>query len=201
MNKLKFIIDSILMFIKFLFGDGPLNYKNLFVYIDRTKLHPFIEKAAKELAEKENLPVLYVDYEELNKNMEKETLGLFISIRKDQSTKYKELMEKLIKESLKNNVEVPKTYIYPRIELSEKSDIFTFLHELGHYYIYKHNKIQSEESANAYIAQFFEEHLPDFFSWVFNIELEVYANKKVEYSNYQSYIYYNKYIKWIKENN
>ena len=197
-NKIKFIIDKILSILflkKFIF------YEYSFLEILKNKkLLTYIENVAKELAKKEDIPIFNVNFDEINKNEVCEAykaVGRFVYLTSENILKYNEIIEYY----KKNNEIVNYNFKYPRIELTEKADVFVLLHELGHYFIYKNDEIQSEEKANEYIFEFFKEHLPEFFSWIYQINIEVRTKKITKYSEYKSYVYYLEYKKWLKENN
>jgi hypothetical protein len=89
----------------------------------------------------------------------------------------------------------------PRIELSEKADVFTLLHEIGHYFIYKRDQEQTESAADAYCEEFFDNYLPEFFKWIFQIELQVYTKKsRQDFTTFECLKYYKQYKEWIENN-
>lgn len=178
-------------------------YKYLKIYKNE-KLLEFIEEKALELAKKENLPVFNVSFDELNKDLEikdenKKAVGVFRYIEKNKIASYCNK----IKEYEKNNGKITnlsKDLIVPRIEMTELGDVFTLIHELGHYFIYKREQKQSEPAADAYCEEFFNEHLPPFFKWIFQIDIYVRTKKDVKYSSSESYNYFKEYNIWIKNN-
>ncbi len=143
-------------------------YKNN-VFID------YIEKKVDELAETENIKMFSVSFDELNKDVEddeKKALGVFYYLESKKIITYESLEPwyKII------NKEVPISKVYPRIELTERSDVFIKLHELGHYFIYKRDQVQSEPAANLFIEEFFDNYLPPFFKWIYQIEIKIRGN-------------------------
>ena len=93
-------------------------------------------------------------------------------------------------------------FTYPRIELiseeEQDSRVMTFLHEMGHYFIYKKDEEQSETKADLYIPEFFETYLPPFFQWVFQCWITVYGRKdpnfkEIKYTSEESFQYWNDY--------
>ena len=79
----------------------------------------------------------------------------------------------------------------------DKSWVFTLLHELGHYFIYKKEE-QSEDKANLYIEEFFDEHLPPFFKWGSQIMVNIKSKRietenKLKFSEEESFIYWKDY--------
>ena len=152
--------------------------------INKEALKPFIEAKIKAILEEENLLMVDVPYDIMNKDHigpeGNKAIGLFRYIKEDLNdeiyVKYIDLISKVDKTKLDY------THIYPRIEISEQGNLFTKLHELGHYFLYKENVKQSEEAADYYIFTFFDEHLPSFFKWIFRIEIEVRANVELKFS-------------------
>jgi len=95
----------------------------------------------------------------------------------------------------------------PRIELTKENDnisevdiILTLIHELGHYFIYKNGGEQSEEKADLYIEEFFDNYLPPFFKWVFQIIIGIRTQKELKFLNEESFQYWKDYTFFNSEN-
>lgn len=166
-------------------------YKNR-VFID------YIEKKVIELAETENIKMFSVSYDELNKNVENENdkaVGVFFYFESKKVITYESLEPwyKIL------NKEVPISKVLPRIELSERADVFTMLHELGHYFIYKRDKVQSEPAANLFIEEFFDNYLPPFFKWIYQIEVKIRGNMELNFTVEECKEYWKQYCEF-KEN-
>jgi hypothetical protein len=86
----------------------------------------------------------------------------------------------------------------PKILLSEKADIFTLLHELGHYFLYKRDEPQSEYAADLFIEEFICEYLPPFFKWIYQIDIKIRSKKELNFSCVEYYTYLKEYEKWIE---
>ena len=181
-----------------IFVDWKITYKFLIISKDKDKkLHNYIEQKAKELAEIENIKIFHVSFDELNtdeKDENSKAVGIFRYIKNEVSrSEYDGLIS-----NIKKFRKIEDSEILPRIEISEIGDVFTILHELGHYFIYKRNQIQSEDSANLFIAEFFENYLPPFFKWIFQINIKVRTNKEREFSKCECYTFLKEYNKWEK---
>jgi hypothetical protein len=150
----------------------------------------FINNTAHDLAKSENLNVYILPSNEMV-----DCVGAFKYFGDKNYTlydKYKNILNKIEgKEKYKS---------LPRIELSDNASVFTFLHELGHYFIYKNNGEQSEENADKYIYDFINEHLPPFFKWVFNIEIKVRSEIELEFTDKECFHYYKECWKFIESN-
>jgi hypothetical protein len=196
-NDVFYFSERILLFIYLKVLGFSFKYDYKFLYLDQSVLLEYIEKIALDLAESEDLPVRRVLFDELNVNEVEEgskAVGVFRYISGDaKHTHYS-----LVKSCKKLNIEVPDNMIYPRIELTEKSDVFVLIHELGYYFLYKREQKQSEPAADFYIDEFFESYLPEFFKWIFKIDLKVRTKKEYKFSSYDAYYYYKEYLEWIK---
>ena len=179
MTFFKNLILKIYIFLKY----PCIEYEHV-LYYNNKKLLDYIKLTALKVAELENIKVLNVNFDKLNENETNEydkAVGRFV-----YPNEY----------AIKNNIE-----IIPRIEITEKANEFVIIHELGHYFIYKRSQIQSEESADTYIEEFFEEYLPDFFKWVFQIDISIRTKKSMIYSVLQSYQYLKQCKSWLKNKN
>jgi len=162
-------------------------YKNL-VLID------YINKKTREVLNKENIKIINVPFDEMNINEKIETnksVGVFRYLKDESLIEY----ENMINEYKKLNINISDSETYPRIEISEKGNIFDILHELGHYFIYKRKGVQSEANANLFIEEFFDNYLPPFLKWIYQIEINVRSNKILKYTSLDNYNNYHKYIK------
>lgn len=184
---------------------GSIQYKYLDIY-KNTKLLKYIEKKALELCKSENLNVYNVLFDDLNNDLKitdekSKAVGCFRYIQKDKiKASYYNLKNLIEKNNIDLNLFENREYAIPRIELTDKSDVFVLLHEIGHYFIYKRDQEQSEDAADAYCEEFFDNYLPGFFRWIFQIEIYVRTNKKVRYTSLESYNYLKEYKEWIKNN-
>lgn len=116
----------------------------------------YIEEKARELANNENVGIFSVFFDELNKDEK---------IESDKAVGI---------------------FRYPnRIEISEYGDVFTILHELGHYFLYKRGLPQSEAGANLFIEEFFDNYLPPFFKWIYQIEIKIRGNMNLNFTTYE----------------
>ena len=178
-----------------IFVDYTINYK--YLHISKNKyLLDYIEEKANELAKNEKIKIFNVSYDELNKYEKIEAnkaVGVFSYLKNGLENHY----DSLIKEYEKNQIISP-SKIFPRIEITEKGDIFTILHELGHYFLYKRNETQSEKSANLFVEEFFDNYLPSFFKWLFQIDISVRVNKERKFSKLECYNYLKEYNNWKK---
>ena len=116
---------------------------------------------------------------------------------------YTEYKSKYIdkKKDIQKRIEKLQTPV-PRIELIEDDDIlFTLIHELGHYFIYKNGGVQSEEKADLYIEEFFDNCLPPFFKWVFQITIKVRTKKELKFLNEESFLYWKDYQTFFNSEN
>ena len=59
--------------------------------------------------------------------------------------------------------------------------------------------IQSEAGANFYCEEFFDNYLPPFFKWIYQIDINIRTNKKLKYSPLEAYTYWNEYQKFIAD--
>jgi len=190
-----------------------------FLEIDKNqKLLDYIENKIYELAKSEGvevfiLPEAIINEKEVNK--EKWASGKFKWLDlKDMSVQERESYQKKV-DMVKKLINPTDPYYsierrkltYPRIELISESQqdsrIMTFLHEMGHYFIYKKDEEQSETKADLYIPEFFDTHLPPFFKWVFQCWLSVYGRKdpnfkEIKYKKEESFQYWNDYQNFIK---
>jgi hypothetical protein len=181
--------------------NGMVKYSYLEPYKKKSFIE-YVKNVAIEIANNEGIKIFFLPFDEINKNetVEKEkAIGAFRYLRDVDDNNY--IYEKLIDTYKKLNKDVPIKDIYPRIEISEKGDVFTILHELGHYFIYKADKIQSEEGANLFIGEFFDKHLPPFFKWIYQIEIECRTGKKVKYTTLECYNYLKQYNNFCKKYN
>jgi Zn-dependent peptidase ImmA (M78 family) len=160
----------------------------------------YIENKVKELANKENIPIFNVSFDDMNIGVTDEnekSIGTF-NYCKDSESKieYKRILDQLKKCNLYDKR--PKNHILPRIELSEKADLYTLIHELGHYFLYKRNMNQSEQGADKFIEEFFDNYLPPFFKWIYRIELQIRTKKELNFSPKEDYMYYKQYKEFVK---
>lgn len=193
-------MKKFLDFLKFSLIQPFVLYQYKYLDLESSKLLTYIEKIAMQVAENEDLFVRFVKFDDLNKyelDEKQKAVGVFKYLKKDNQVlilEYSSILEELKSKKL----DIPDDYKYPRIELTEKYDVFVIIHELGHYFLYKNDQIQSEDSANAYIEDFFKSYLPEFFSWVFQINIRVRTKNEFKFSAYQSYLYYKEFNSWIK---
>jgi hypothetical protein len=205
------VVNKIKQFVKDIrIGILSSDYKWTYMFLrlefnDKLKNH--MNKIAHQLAESENIQIFYVSSKEMNKKeiLEKDwAAGLFIYKNSENSQiiyeklkmnlylNDKELAEKIFKQ---------REFILPRIEISsDDGDVWTLIHELGHYFMYKRNEEQSEEKADLYAIEFFDNHLPPFFKWVFQIMYGIRIKQKTTFTKKESYLYYQDYKKWITSN-
>ena len=178
---------------------GMIQYKYLDLQHENVFID-YIEEKARELTDKEGINIYFVPYDEMNKNepdQYKKAIGMFKSMNNDNLIEYERIMSNFKKEYPKSNLGFE--FEFPRIEITEKADVFTILHELGHYFLYKRNIKQSEEGANLYIEEFFNNHLPSFFKWIYQIDIQVRGGKKIKYTSLECYKYFKEYHKFKLE--
>lgn len=196
----------IIMKSKYLSNYGIMGYNSKYLYISKEhqkELMSYINKKARELAQKEQIEVFDVSFEELNKNdIDRKHLasGSFFYYKKAEIRKEGETLSRKYVESSKIlGYPVEKDKVVPRIEITESNDYIegyeaiTLLHELGHYFIYKVDGEQSEPEADAYVEKFFDQYLPPFFKWVFQITIKTRGNKELEFTDMESFLYYQDY--------
>lgn len=147
------------------FGNGLDNFTYL-EFCNNPLLRQYVELKALELCDTEGIPVFFTDLESINscsnlKEVQNPACGKFI-----------------YHPAKKTNKSLERTECYPRIEVdkSAPTKVFILLHEMGHYFLYKNGIDQSEEKADFYIYTFVKNHLPPFFKWVLQIEMEVYSD-------------------------
>jgi len=184
-----------------------------YLEIDKNqKLMDYIESKIYELSKSEGVEVFILPQEIVNEkevNRENWACGKFKYLNLKDDVEKEEYQRKLnLALNLINPTDpyfaVEKRKItYPRIELiseaEQDSRIMTFLHEMGHYFIYKKNEEQSEIKADLYIPEFFDTHLPPFFKWVFQCWLTVYGrNEEIKYTSEESFQYWNDYQNFMK---
>lgn len=164
--------------------NSGFNYKIKYSFwkLNDPLLLDFIERKAMELAKNENIPIFFSSFEEMNKHEtieEEKAVGIFKYIgNEERRIQY----EKNVAKFKQINYTIPKTDVYPRIEISEKGDVFTILHELGHYFIYKRGQEQSELGANQFIEEFFDNYLPPFFKWIYQNEIKNRCNMDLNFT-------------------
>ena len=141
----------------------------------------YIEEKVLELAKNEGIQIFSVPFDEMNKNEvdeDSKAVGKFIYYKDKQVTTYYETTFPTRYGNLTKN-DLPREKVLPRIEISDQGDVYTILHELGHYFIYKRDQIQSEAGANMFIEEFFENYLPPFFKWIYQIEIKIRTKKNI----------------------
>ena len=184
--------------------EKPIDYslyqhKWLDLYQKKVLLN-YIEEQVLKLSNTEGIKIFQVSFDEVNvdePDMNKKAIGLFIY------TKSKKIISECfrkIETSKKTIINISKKPV-PRIEITEKGDVFTTIHELGHYFLYKRDQEQSEFGANLYIDEFFDNYLPPFFKWIYQIEIKVIAKKELIFTDLDNYNHWNEYNEWIKNNN
>lgn len=198
---IKTIKDSfIVLYLSLDFGMIKFTFLPIYKSAKENGLLDFVEKKARELAENEGIKIYLVPFDEMNKNETVESnkaVGVFRYVNGKYKAKYQKIISDYIKD--KGVFDLPQDYVFPRIEISEKGDVFTILHELGHYFIYKRGEEQTEKGAEAFIEEFFETHLPPFFKWIFQIEIAIRKeNKERNFSLLECYNYLKEYKKFIK---
>ncbi len=204
-NKMKKFIQYIKnLWLNLYLSDGLIQYSFLKIYNENKNensiLNKYIEKIAKEIAEIEGINIYNTPFDELNKdetNEDNKAVGVFKYIKNEDLLEYKEIVNSYMKQH--GNWDFGKKYNYPRIEITEKGDVYTILHELGHYFLYKRNIEQSEQGANDYIEEFFNNHLPSFFKWIFQINIKIRIKKEIEFSNIECYNYLKDYKIFMKD--
>lgn len=183
---------------------GLIQYSYLDIYQPKRKENDFlisyIEKKAKELAEKEGIKIYFTSFDEMNKNEtveENKAIGTFRYLKSENIVKYQNIVTDYVKKY--GNFDLPKDYIFPRIEISEKGNVFTILHELGHYFLFKRNEEQSEKLADLFIEEFFEKYLPPFFKWIYQIDIAIRKKEERKFSSLECYFYYKDYKQFCKK--
>jgi len=171
-------------------------YKYLEPY-GKSVLIDYIEEKARELADKEDIKIISVLFADINKDEPIEgnkAVGLFRYLKEESLVEY----QRIIKDFKNSNptTTILDTNIYPRIEISELGNVFVILHELGHYFLYKRNIKQSEAGADLYIEEFFDNYLPPFLKWIYQIDINVRCDKKLKYTPLESYTHWKEYCKW-----
>ena len=157
----------------------------------------YIEKKALQVAEEEGVKVFFVSFKDLNKGKDSEAVGKFFYYdKKEWKEEYKSEIKKRFGNISINNI--PRKDVVPRIEISELGDVFTVLHELGHYFLYKRQQPQSEKAADMYIEEFFDNHLPPFFKWIYQIDISIRTNKEYNFSPKESYKHWIEYKEFTK---
>lgn len=175
-------------------------YRHLFWELSSHKLLDFIEKESLKLAKDEGIDIFFSSYDEMNKDETIESeyaVGKFFYIANNER---RVVYENNVAKLKKINYNLPKQDVYPRIEISEKGDVFTILHELGHYFIYKRNQEQTELGANQFIEEFFKNYLPPFFMWIYQIEVKIRTRKEFKISFNEGKEHYKEYLEWSKNN-
>lgn len=181
--------------------NSGFNYKIKYSFwkLNDPLLLDYIERKAMELSKNENIPIFFSSFEEMNKHEtieEEKAVGIFKYIKNEER---RIQYEKNVAKFKQINYTIPKTDVYPRIEISEKGDVFTILHELGHYFIYKRGQEQSELGANQFIEEFFDNYLPPFFKWIYQIEIKIRSKNDFSFTDEEINKNYKDYLKW-KEN-
>lgn len=167
--------------------------------------HPVLMKKLKEVAYKfartYNLPVMDVPFDVMN--IDEPDINEYAVA---QFVYHKGVAKEIITNSCDTLPKPQHYYIpskgfvtLPRIELSEKSDGITLLHELGHFNLYLKGNDQTEELADYYIYTFIKEHLPEFFLWALQISVKVRAKVEFEFTEKESYNYYLQAKEYIKQ--
>lgn len=185
--KLSNIIKNLYIHIKLLFDFGLIKYRYL-DFMNDNSIYNYIIQKAHEVASMENIEVEYMPYLALNHGMldsnSNGAVGRFVYAKN-------------------NKRQILSGKSYPRIELS--SDIlgidnlpFVFIHELGHYFLYKRNEEQSEKKADMFTEEFFDKYLPPFFKWLCQIPIKVRCNKEFHFTKVQCYEHLQDYIKFKK---
>ena len=197
MIKIKDWLISTWYYIKLdIIGYGLIQYE--FLKLQREDIFiDYIEKKARELADKEGVNIYFVSYDDMNKNEtndDEKAIGIFRYIKKGGIVQYEKALNGFKK--LNPNQYLGFSYEYPRIEITEKASVFTILHELGHYFLYKKGETQSEDGANLYIEEFFNDYLPSFFKWIYQIDIQVRGGKEIKYSSLECYNYLKEYHKF-----
>jgi len=180
----------------------PLYVKYTYKWLDIYKCHKkrflidYIEEKVDKLSKNENIPIFSVSFDDINKdviNENEKAVGLFIYYKDNKKRAEHESIVKRLK-----NYKIPVCDTIPRIEITKKGDVYTKIHELGHYFLYKRNLPQSEASANMFIEEFFDNYLPPFFKWIYQIELKVRTKKEYNFTDKEAYNYYKEYKNFIK---
>ena len=161
----------------------------------------YIEKKARELADKENIKIFFVPFDEMNKDETDESnkaVGLFRYINKN-NVEYIAKCSDVIKYHQKIYGDIAHKFLFPRIEISEKADVFVILHELGHYFLYKRDITQSELAADQFVEEFFDNYLPPFLKWIYQMEISIRSKKDIKYTGEESKQHYENYLKFKEE--
>lgn len=178
---------------------SSFKYKYIWLILyDKKVLFNIIEDKVDELAKNENIKIFSVPYEEMNSDVSVEKDKAVGTFHYQKSKKIREEHEELFQLMKKVKKLVRQDYL-PRIEISEKGDVYTKIHELGHYFLYKREQKQSEEGANMFIEEFFDKYLPPFFKWIYRIEIKIRTKKELNFSSKENYLYYQEYKKYIKD--
>jgi len=177
-----------------------IKYEYLELY-DKKVLIDYIEKVARELSESEGVKIFDISFDEMNKDRKysNKAIGVFIYLNPNLSKEYLIEYQYVIDESKRLSQIIPSNLVYPRIELSDIYDVFTLIHELGHYFLYKRGIVQSEIGADLYIEEFFNDHLPPFFKWIYQISISIRTNKEIDYTVEESFEYWKEYHKFKSE--
>ena len=157
----------------------------------------FIEKKALEVAESEGIKIYFVSYSDMNKEKLKEenkAVGRFIYYNKEYREEYNKYIRKRFGDI--KPINIPREDALPRIEISELCDVFTIIHELGHYFLEKRNQEQSEDAANMYVEEFFDKYLPPFFKWIYQIDIKIRTKKEYNFTPEECYNYWEEYNKF-----
>jgi len=173
------------------------NYKYFEPYQERVFID-YIEKKAIELSDNEGVKIFSVPFDEMNKNEtndDEKAVGLFLYFKDDKIMAEYDTIARINKTL---NITTPRERVYPRIEISEKGDVFTILHELGHYFLYKRGLPQTEKDANLFIEEFFDNYLPPFFKWIYQIEVKIRGNMELKFTDLENYNNWNAYKKFSK---
>ena len=155
-------------------------YRFLPLSEDDTWLYSHIWDKAYALAEQEKVKVYQVPYDVLNasRSPSKEATAIFVYSEEGQFSSQN----------------------MPRIVLSERASVWTLIHELGHYFIYKKGEKQSEKEAHVFISEFFQV-FPPFFRRIYQIQIKVYAKvDRPSFSSQEAYQHWKAYKKFCREN-
>ncbi len=166
-------IKELFIRIRLLFNFGFIKFDFLDAKTD--KLIEYINKKIKDLSVEENIEIKTLTFEELNKGKiaEDAIAGCFVYLPKDIGA-------------------------FREIRVYDNADVWTLLHELGHYFIYKRDGEQTEKNADMFTEEFFNNYLPPFFKWVFQINLNVRCDTKRNFTSLECYYHLQEYKKFIK---